>query len=157
LLGIETRPDNGHYYGSGHWSLAFRFNLHMVPTATPPTAFIKAQVIYQTPNLRLTDKLSAWVKTLPHAPDDLLISCFILEDNRDRHQAVDFDWLWFQTGPTLLHPDQWTPVNCPASSFAPSYTGGHWINPLLVGFEFTRRENKGAYDDTVYLDKIVLR
>ena len=149
-LGESVMPDDGHYCGSGHWSLAFDFQLR----TTPP--FDKAQVKYETEHLSVAQELSAWIYAPANAPGDLQASCFVLEDNTAGTWSGKPEWPWYQTGYTPLEPDEWTLVRCLPSDFVSNYAGGHYEAPLLLGFELTRA-GKGVYEGTVYLDKVVLR
>jgi hypothetical protein len=119
--------------------------------------FDKAQIKYEASNLELTEELAGWVYLPSNAPNDLQASCFVLEDNTGGRWPGKPEWPWYQTGYTLLQPSQWTLVRCLATNFvSTNYPVGHWDEPLLVGFEFTRQSG-GSYEGTVYLDKVILR
>ncbi len=157
LLGTSPRPDDGHAYAPGKWSLAFSFDLHEEPLKPKEEQhFIKAQLKYEASDITLMNQLSAWVYILPTAPDDLLASCFILEHKTQYNDQDPRAWLWYQTGYTQLRPDSWTQVMCRDLDFQAKLPNAHWTKPLLVGFEF-KRKNDGPYQGTVYLDKILLR
>jgi hypothetical protein len=87
-LGESAMPDDGHFCGSGHWSLALSFRL------TPAPPLDKAQVKYEAEHLSLAQELSAWIYVPQNAPADLQASCFVLEDNTAGTWPGKPEWPW---------------------------------------------------------------
>jgi hypothetical protein len=118
--------------------------------------FDKAQVKYETAELRPPQLLSGYVYVPAGAPVDLQASCFALEDNQNLAQTQKPPWPWYQSGPTPLTAGHWNFIQCGSTDFIPLNTAGSLARPLLVGFEF--RSGAGeSYLGTLYLDKITLK